>query len=203
MGNINKKLFQMKLLGLMLWLIIISSYHRRNIHGITITNLKSFSKQNQAQMGFSGMQCMKHQNYYCFFFYHLWLIFFPVINGSADIQIEYFYTAFELQQFLILVKQWQKQPEQPSGATSTITWGRAFTIYVVPKTSKLNLNWSSVKKLLLKEWTIFRSILQPDAYSAAYASSNVLYYTSIIPKTRNSMGITWRKHGPTHGVFCV
>lgn len=47
--------------------------------------------------------------------------FFPVINGSAGIQIEYFYTAFELQQFLILVKQRQKQPEQPSGATSTIT----------------------------------------------------------------------------------
>lgn len=47
--------------------IIIPSFHRRNICGITTIKLKSFSKQNQAQMGFSGAQCMKHQAYYYFF----------------------------------------------------------------------------------------------------------------------------------------
>lgn len=62
MWNINKKLFQMNLLGLMLWLIIIYSFHGRNIHGITVRKFKSLSKQNQAQMGLSGMQGMKHQN---------------------------------------------------------------------------------------------------------------------------------------------
>lgn len=118
MWNISRKCFQLKLLGLMLlFLIIISSFHTRNICGITTIKLKSFSKQNQAPMFFSGAQCMKHQTSYYFFL----SLIFPVINGSADIQIKYLYTAFEVQQFPVLVEQWQTQPVQPTGATSTIT----------------------------------------------------------------------------------
>lgn len=43
------------------------------------------------------------------FSYNLLLIF-PVIHGSADIQIKYLYTAFEVQQFpMLLVKQQETQ----------------------------------------------------------------------------------------------